>query len=256
VAIVVVGVYLGDTLGTAIASIGSIILTVALLSVLYDAFLKAILLEEIYDALELQQNLRAIDLRAIVRKDQVDLEEVLAGATAVEVIPLDPISWSHQDWPRVLDCASSSKVSVEIFIPNHDSPHIEVLARRMGADSEELAQQIARLPDELGRSWDQKNAGGAGSSLRVVLYGGIPANGILRTQQRILIEIPPALGYGTTDRGALAVQLGVDGWSALVSDFIREQLAEERVPDYSQSVERSVSVPLKNHIESTSRGDE
>jgi hypothetical protein len=73
IVIVGVGVFVGEVGGTVIASIGTIFVTVALFSVLYDGFLKDILLDEIYRALGIEQNLRAIDLREILRKDQLDL---------------------------------------------------------------------------------------------------------------------------------------------------------------------------------------
>jgi hypothetical protein len=150
-ALVAVGVVVGEVLGTVIASLGAILITVAVLSVLYDAFLKDVLLGEVYTAIGIQKNIQAIDLRTVVEKNQLDLAEVLAGATEITVIPLDPESWSQSDWRHLIDCAISRATRIAVYLPNHDSPHIDALATRLGADRDELASHIADLP----MSWDE-----------------------------------------------------------------------------------------------------
>lgn len=233
---------MGDVVGTVIASLGTILITVGLLSVLYDAYLKDVLLEEIYDAMEIQQNVHSIDLREVVRKDRADLSSLLSGAEEIKVLPLDPGSWSHQEWNRVVEYAVAGVVRVKVFLPNHDSPHVDVLAQRFGVQKDELSQQIARLPDELARSWDQKKASDLGSTLEIYLYGTVPAAGILLTSRGAMIEIPPALGYAATDRTALAMMLGSGGWSPLVSEFISEQFEDDRIPGFSHSVMRPIDL--------------
>lgn len=253
IVLVVVGVALDSAIGTVSASIGSTLITIGVLSVLYDAFLKEVLLEDVFDAMALQQNIRAIDLETVLRKDQVDLPAALEGASKIDSIPLDPIAWSQQDWPRILEQAAASRLPVRVFLPNHDSPHIDVLAHRLDVDISDLAHQIGQLPDRLGRSWDQKGAGQRGSTLDVLLYGGLPAIGVLRTQSHVLLEIPPALAYGSVDRSCLALQLGSHGSSALVSDFVDEQFASDRVPDYSESVKRPLG-DLPNSVPKDLKG--
>lgn len=234
-----VGIGVGEVVGTVIASFGTILITVGLLSVLYDAYLKDVLLEEVFDAMSIEQNIHSIDLKEVVRKDAADLSKLLMGAAEVRVLPLDPVSWAHQEWHRVLENAVGSAVQVEIFLPNHDSPHVDVLAQRFGLEKEELAHQIGRLPAELSKSWDQKKANRAGSSLAIYLYGSVPAIGILWTSHGTMLEIPPALGYGPADRTALAMLLGSGARSPLVADFIAEQFDEHRIPSFSESVKRS-----------------
>lgn len=238
VAALAVGVVVGDVWGTVIASLGSALITVGLLSVLYDAYLKDVLLREIYGALKIEQNVHSIDLKEVVRKDRVDLSSLLSGADEIQVLPLDPGSWSHQEWHRIVEHASQGVITVKVYLPNHDSPHVDVLAQRLGVAAEELSNQIARMPTELALSWDQKKASSLGSTLEINLYGAVPAVGMLATQRGMMIEIPPALGYAATDRTALAVMLGSDGWSSLVTDFISEQFEEDRIPSYSESVRR------------------
>jgi hypothetical protein len=232
------GIYLGGVGGTVISSMGTICVTVALLSVLYDAYLKDVLLSEIYDALAIEQNIRAIDLREIVQKGQLELATLLADAQSVTAIPLDPETWSRTDWQQVVDYAGRRAVKVTVLLPDHDSPHIDVLAQRLGVDRDGLIQQIRRLPDELARSWDEKAAANDNSTFRVFLYSGVPAVGILATDRITMIEIPPTLTHAAIDRSTLTVVLGRNGTSTLVTDFVDEQLQPHRIPDFSQSVMR------------------
>lgn len=242
--VVGVGVYVGDVSGTVIASIGTIFVTVALFSVLYDGFLKDVLLDEIYRALEIEQNVRAIDLREILRKDQLDLGSLLADAQSLTAIPLDPETWSRTDWQQVLECAAKQTVDVSILLPDRDSPHIDVLGQRLGIDREVLVSQIRKLPDQLARSWDEKVGGDGQSSFSVYLYGGIPAVGILTTDRIMVVEIPPALTHAATDRSTIALVFGRESTSPLMTDFVDEQLFvggklnPQRIPDFSRSVMR------------------
>jgi hypothetical protein len=235
------GIEVEEVLGTLLASVGSIFVTVGLLSVVYEAYLKDLLIREIYGALEIKQSLQAIDLRELVQRDQVDVDAILVDADQISVLPLDPMSWLLQDWPRVAAVARKASVVVTIYLPTHDSPHIEVLAQRMGIDAVDLGGQIVRLPDQLAESWDQKSAGRSGSSLQVILYGTVPAVGLLRTGRATVLELPPSLGYATADRSALALVVGHDGWSSLVKDFVNDQFEEDRIPAFSRSIMRPLS---------------
>ena len=238
VVVIAAGVVIEDVAGTVIASIGAILITVAVLSIVYDAYLKDVLIGEIFDALEIQQSLQAIDVRGVLRKDQVDLAELLGDAVEIRVLPLDPVSWVHQDWDRIAAYAGTAAVPISVYLPSHNGPHMEVLARRLNLLPAELEKQIARLPDQLVTSWDQKEAGAGGSRLQVILYEAMPAVGVLTTGRRMLLEVPPSLQYPMADRNCVAIVLGEDGWSPWVEDFISDQLKQGRVPAYSRSVMR------------------
>jgi hypothetical protein len=250
--LVAIGVVVSAVLGTVIASLGAILITVALLSFLYDAFLKDVLLGEVYTAIGIQQSIQAIDLKTVVEKNQLDLAEVLAGATEITAIPLDPEAWSQSDWRHLLDCAASKATRVKVYLPNHDSPHIDALATRLGTDRDELAGHIADLPDELARSWDERGAAIRQSRLNVYLYGTVPLVGLLVTDLSVTLEIPPALSHTRTDRRTIALVCGREGWLPLITGFVDDQLTEARIPDFSESVMR----PLKDRVAPDPEGDE
>jgi hypothetical protein len=239
--LIAAGIEVEEVVGTLLASVGSIFVTVGLLSVVYEAYLKDLLIREIYGALEIKQSLQAVDLRELVQRDQADVAAVLVDADQISALPLDPMSWLLQDWPRVTAAARKASLVVTIYLPSHDSPHIEVLAQRMGIDAADLGGQIAQMPDQLAESWDQKSAGQLGSSLQVILYGTVPAIGLLRTGRLTMLELPPSLGYATADRSALALVVGHEGWSSLISDFVDDQLEEDRIPAYSRSIMRPLT---------------
>jgi hypothetical protein len=242
--LVAIGVVVGEVLGTVVASLGAILITVAVLTVVYDAFLKDVLLGEIYTAIGVQKNIQALDLRMVVEKNQLDLTQALAGATEITAIPLDPETWSQSDWRHLLDSAAAKAIRIAVYLPNHDSPHIDGLAARLGKDRDELAAHIADLPDELAQSWDEKGLAIRGSRLNVYLYGTVPLVGLLVTDQTITLEVPPALSHTPTDRRTVALVFGRQGWLPLITSFVDEQLAEARIPGFSESVMR----PLKPRV--------
>jgi hypothetical protein len=238
------GVLVGDVGGTILAAVGTTFLTVAILSIVYDAYLKDVLLGEIYSAMGVQDVVRAVDLEQIVRKDRLDLADFLQGATTITVVPLDPETWSHTDWRQVVDQAVRKSVRVVVLLPDHDSPHIDALAERLGIDHDQLIQQVSELPDKLAASWDVRGSALAHSTLEICLYGAISAVGVVATDNRILLEIPPALKHPAADRSTIAVTFGRGGWSPIVTELVDDQLSETRIPGFSRSVMR----PLENEV--------
>jgi hypothetical protein len=238
--LVAAGVILGDVAGTLIAALGAIIITVALLSVLYDAYLKDVLLGEIYDAMGVAEYVRTLDFQQIARNDQLDVEALVRDTSHITALPLDPLTWMNTQWRILMDRAATSAVDIAVLLPSHDSPHIDVLAERFEVDSETLVKQIADLPDRLGRSWDGKGQALAGSSFRVTLYDTVPTAGLLVTDQSMTIEVPPALSNAAGDRSAVALVFGRKGTSSLITTIVDDQLAPARIPGYSQSVMRPI----------------
>jgi hypothetical protein len=231
------GIGWGDAPGAVVGSLGGIVITVALLSVLYDAFLKDVLLGEIYSALAISDEIHGMDLREAARNDQIDLEGFLRDASRVTLLPLDPSGWLLRDWRTVLDHASDKVVQVTVLLPTHDSPHVDVLANRLRVARSTLEQDIGQLPDRLGRSWDEHGHGLRNSTLQVMLYGSVPAVGFVVTENGVLLEVPPSLGHPEGDRTALALRFGRDSASFLPG-WIDGQLEEKRIPAFSRSVAR------------------
>jgi hypothetical protein len=244
IALVAVGTIVGEIVGTVLAAIGSILITVALLSVVYDAFLKDVLLGEVYAVMGIQENVQGVDLQEITLKDQIMLPEFLEDATEIKAIPLDPESWVHTDWRHLVEQASRRTVAVSVYIPNHDSPHVDVLAARLRTDRDQLSSQIAELPDRLAESWDENGESLDGSNLDVYLYSTVPTVGLLVTDKNILLEVPPAFSHSIGDRRTVAILFGRDGTLPMISDFVDGQFTTARIPGFSRSVMR----PLKPFV--------
>ncbi len=248
--LVALGIVLDEVLGTIIASLGATLISLAVLSVAYDAYLKDILLGEIYEAIGIHQSLQAIDLRQVAPKDHIDMADVLEGATKITSVPVDPETWSRTDWHHLLKLATDRPMEIVVLLPDQDSPHIDVLAARLGMAREQLADRIAELPDKLGKSWDEKGTTILASKLNIYLYGTVPATGLMVTDSTVVIETPPALSHTPTDRRTLALIFGRRGWQPLVTDFVDDQLfadgrmAESRIPGFSSSVMRPLQASI------------
>ncbi len=232
------GVYLGSVGGTILASLGAILLNVALLSVLYDAFLKDILLDDVYAAMGLGEQVRSLDIESITRNDDADVNTVIQDATSLTVLPLDPETWLTGDWPKIRDLAASGSVKVTLLLPSHDGAHIAPLATRLRKSEDSLAKALGGLPDSVGASWDDASCSAHGSRLQVLLYEMVPAVGIVATDRGVLIEVPPPFGFPVASRRALVVSAGRKGASPMLTDLIDDGLREERIPGFSRSVSR------------------
>lgn len=240
IVLVAIGTVLGEILGTVVAAVGSIFITVAVLSVIYDAFLKDVLLGEVYAVMGIQENVQSVDLREITLKDQIMLPEFLEDTEEIKAVPLDPESWIHTDWRHLVERASAQAVTVSVYIPDHDSPHIDVLAARLRTDRHQLSARIAELPDRLAESWDENQGSLYGSTLRVYLYSTVPSVGLLVTDRDILVEVPPAFSHSIGDSHAVAMVFGRNGTLPMISNFVDGQFVTARIPGFSQSVMRPI----------------
>jgi hypothetical protein len=125
-----------------------------------------------------------------------------------------------------------------VLLPAHDGDHVQPFADRLGEQSDDISKLLAGLPDKLGASWDEGGVVLSQSTLAVWLYSAVPATGLLVTENRIMIEFPPALSYPTANRRSVCLITGRTGTSSLLSDLVTEQLTQERLPRFSSSIRR------------------
>lgn len=218
--VAVVGVLLlvwaGFEEGTAsviLATVGGAVLTIGMLSVINDAFLKDIFVRDIFAALELQTSVRDAGLRWIKRSSTVTPADWLDEATSVRVLPLNAVDFRRTDLRPIAEAAAGRPVSLAVFVPDPQPPHLEALAFSLGEDSVRLATDLKAVDGDLVRAWATVPPS-AGSSLHVYRYEGQPSCGLTATDTLLLVEVMPAIRYPLTGRDSWTLAFALDSGPA------------------------------------------
>jgi hypothetical protein len=200
VGLLVAAGFVGGTGGTVMASIGSTLATVALLSFLYDPFLKDILAAEIIERVGLRDSIVRAGLRDIHNSRDLRLSDILGASRTLTVLPLDPLKWAADDFSDAMGIASRATLSLKVYLPSPDeSPALQVTAERLGMSLSELEERLRSLPDELTRAWDDEPRH-EDSQLEIFYYEGLPGTGLLVCEACVVVETGPTLGFQPTDR--------------------------------------------------------
>ncbi len=191
-----------DGFGADLASaFGGSLLTAALVSILYEAFQKRSLLGDVFSALRVRDSVSEMGLRDIRRGRECKVDELVAGAEEITVLPLDPIRWLQEEFGHLLEAAGRRPVQLRVLLPAADEPYLQLLAERLNTSVTELERRLNDLSlHELGDAWEARGGMDPRSALEVSRFTGAPGYGLLVTNELIALEVGPALAFGAVDR--------------------------------------------------------
>lgn len=203
------GVALGGPIGTVLAAIGSTMATTALVSFLYDPFLKEILAQEIFTRVGLRDNIVRTGLEDLANS-ALEIGPGIQGSRSLEVMPLDPFSWARESFPAVVSAAKDRAMEVVIVLPSPDpGPSGTILASRLRLGEQDVEHRLRDLPEELASAWDRAQIGPE-STLKVVTHEHSVATGLLVCDRMVVIETGPSLYESSTDDTRLVQQFRRD----------------------------------------------
>jgi hypothetical protein len=221
VALLILSAVVGEALGVILATIGGAILTIALLSFLYDPFLKDLLAQEIFDRLEIRESVSKAGLRDIIATREVALAPLLVGARKIDILPYDPIEWARDEYRALLGLARQNSLEINVYLPAADDPFVEVLSDRLRMGEAEVRSQLNSLALEFGQAWDSEPRHSE-AKLFVWRFTGLPGAGLLLSEPCAVVEIGPALRYPVADRTTLSL---IFEGNAEWAEWITRQLA-------------------------------
>jgi hypothetical protein len=113
------------------AGISSMVGTVGLLGILYDAILKNSLILDILRLAGVSKRLTASGLTDIAELHKTyDWRSIFERASELHALPLDPASWLTSEWPSLLEVAQTRKISVSLYVAEAALSTIPVSALR------------------------------------------------------------------------------------------------------------------------------
>jgi hypothetical protein len=220
--LMVAGVAVEGAIGTIIAALGSTAATTALVSFLYDPFLKEVLAQEIFSRVGLRDSIARAGLEDVATGPHLDLRPGIESSRNVRAMPLDPFAWARETFPAIVT-AAHEKMNVVIALPSPDpGPARELLAERLQLGESEIERRLKQLPEELARAWDRGPIN-SGSTFAVVTHGQLVATGLLISDRMVVIETGPSLGQSITDNTTLVQRFRRD---AVYGEWAAAQMQE------------------------------
>ncbi len=202
-AFIVGGTALDGPVGTILAAVGSTLGTTALVSFLYDPFLKDVLAAEIFEKVGLRDSVVRAGLADIGGAD-LQLSARLAGSRRIAAAPLDPLAWARERYGEVIAAAKAAATEVVVVLPSPDpSPARTLLADRLDLVEGELERKLSSLPEVLLTAWDAASVA-EGSTLTVLWQEQLQSCGLLVCDACAVLETGPVLRQSATDRTVLA----------------------------------------------------
>jgi hypothetical protein len=197
--LLVTAAFTTGTLSVILSNVGSAIATVAILSLLYDPFLRDIMAAEIFDRLQLRDSVVRSGLMDIGDSRSFTTPDAFAVTSEVDILPLHPLDWARHEFGDVIRAAADHRLAVKVYLPSceHGAP-LSVIADRLGTGEDELSGKLRLLPEQLVAAWD---VGGCRqeSTLTVYQFDGVPAVGLVVHATATVLEVGPSVAFEATE---------------------------------------------------------
>lgn len=177
------------------SQIATTLISLGVVGVLYESFLKTAFVRDIQRALGLNSALLDTGLVDALREpDPVRLKQHFSSAKTITVFPADPLTWHVQNYPWLLALARERKLVVRIYLPTAAAMSASkgvVVADQLSGDSIEAC---ARTFDEYRSSWDAAGFKTNGSRLERFSYVGVPHGGFVSAGDAAAIFVEDLIG--------------------------------------------------------------
>lgn len=221
IGLLALGAALGGTGGVIVATVGAALCTVAILNFLFEPYQKDALVREVLERVGVQQSIIQAELRHVGATRDLALPALLGQSHSVRALPLDPLRWPTDQFRHLLVHATSHAAAIEVFVPAPESAAVQPLADRLRTGVSELGEWLERLPDELGKVWDEEQRH-PNATLRVMRYTGVPGIGLLLCEACAILEVGFAVRMAALDLSSQALVYAPDSDTAA---WVRKQLS-------------------------------
>lgn len=229
--------------GTVLANIGTAVMTVGLVGILYDLLMRRVLLAEVLEVVGIRESIQEFGLKQIVEHRDTPLEKALQDASEVIILPVDPLHWTQHDFAVVRRSARNRPIRVTLLLPAKDTPYVRVLAERLGKSETEVQTALDQAASgHLGQAWDAEPVH-PDAELLIKRFSGLPATGILMTDHIVALDVGPLLRFrGELDREDFTIVFQRDGMP--ITAWIEAQLEREERDENMSIIDQR---PLSKH---------
>ncbi len=171
----------------ALQTILASLLTVGVISLLWEAFLKQVYARDLSRFLKLRASTVRTALQDVMPEDELDWSDLLGRATTVRVLLANPMVWLPQHQRLLLAAARRQAVDVVVGVPDEDGAHFPAVAQACGMDPDRLKAAIATANQSLEQGFDGDTEVRVGSSFEVRTFDGLLAYDTVVTEDAVIL---------------------------------------------------------------------
>lgn len=215
-AIAVLGYWLGGTVEdtryqTLIYSISSALLSIGVVGLAYELFLRRSVSEELLRLVGVERSVVQHSLKEIARAGELDWPEILEPASSIWILVSDPGPWIRQHWQHLVRGGTDRPIELELIVPDPSGSWIEGIASSRGLSAAELTtsiRQALRIVEENWKSASDRGELHVGSSVSVRLVDKYPTSTIVWAGSTLVVISFRSTYHPTADSGLALVYAG------------------------------------------------
>lgn len=217
---------LDETTYAVLTSLLSTVISIGILSLIWEYFLRRSYARSLHHYLSLKSSLVATGLTEVsdTNEEQIDLHTELGRASRIRCIARNPIDWNLRHLNAVMKAAQSREVHVEIVVPNPDGLHLAAVASSLGLGEQDLANNISTAIDTIKTRWQQANVVASNSTIQIATLDN-PLYDATVVDDLAVIELTVSTNH-RPGRSGLAFRFDGQG---RVAAWVRSQFDEAKV---------------------------
>lgn len=134
-------------------ALGSTLLAVGAISIIYDLFLRRQIQDELLSLVELKKSLAESPVKGASEISGIDWDRIIQGSSEVRCLLLEPSVWLQNNWPSVQQCLQERKSTFQLLRPDPEADYIPALAERLNIDEQNYRAQLRDAAASLDDRW-------------------------------------------------------------------------------------------------------
>jgi hypothetical protein len=187
-----------DFVTSLIANLGSALMSIAVVGLLYEIFVRRSVTHEMYNIARLKQRLADVGVEDVSSEGSVDWRSLLAHAKDIQLVLVNDTGWIGRDWSAVLNAAADHAVTVRAYVPDHNSPGFPFLAQQLGVPQERLASIVDNMAATMESTWksarDNDRGLAAGCRFDICPISDLAPYSLVKADQAWVMIAPACFG--------------------------------------------------------------
>jgi hypothetical protein len=205
-----------DFASALLSNLASAVLTIGVVALVYEWFMRRAITADLLDLVGLKQNLSDAGIQEVTEEARLDWGEVLTGGSDFELLLVDPTAWYEREWSYILSAGRQRAIHLQLYLPDPDAHELEALAISLALQPDEFRQTVKRVARQVEDGWKTARAADepikTGSSIQISLYMGFPTHALLRADDEVVLLLYASLGRQPgTQATALRFRRTTDG---------------------------------------------
>ncbi|WP_157571558.1 hypothetical protein [Nocardioides alkalitolerans] len=158
---------LNPTWQSVFSNMGGVVVATTLISAAWELFGKRSLASEVMAMANLGADIQKSGIQHVTDAylDTVPWDDLMTGATKVDIVVAYASTWRNAHWSRLEQLAANPKAQIRVFLPDPGDPQtMRLLSERFGKKPPEVRTKVEEAISEFGRL---RGTGGADLSIHV-----------------------------------------------------------------------------------------